>query len=378
MSWLKSLFHPVTVDKAKRDWRLLILNGHSSHCTLRFLEWCQNNRILLAIIPPHSTHRLQPLDVSLFRPLATCYSQLLDKHIRLSYGLASLTKRDFFKIFYQAFDQAFTAPNIKSGWLKTGLEPFDPEQVLQMFKKEEDKGIRAQTPPSGHSSRCLDSPSAVRKIRRLINEQIAQRDAQSARTITKLGKSCLALSAELTLAREREQGYIKAISNEKRKRKRSKAFTEDIRAEQGSAALFFSPSKVIRARELVAAKEATKDELALDRLLEAQDRAELRAQRELEAQQKRADRAIRVAARKAKEALKKAQKEQQKMVKQAERQLILEAEGSDTRPRKKQKAQQEPPEPLTVVIEPEAPTAPEQSVSRSGRIVRPSFKLYKN
>jgi hypothetical protein len=74
LSWLQSLFDTQTIDKAKRDWRLLILDGHGSHYTLRFLDWCRSNRILVAIFPPHSTHRLQPLDVSLFRPLATYYS----------------------------------------------------------------------------------------------------------------------------------------------------------------------------------------------------------------------------------------------------------------------------------------------------------------
>jgi hypothetical protein len=38
ISWLQSLFHKETLDKAKRDWRLLILNSYSSHCTLGFLE----------------------------------------------------------------------------------------------------------------------------------------------------------------------------------------------------------------------------------------------------------------------------------------------------------------------------------------------------
>jgi hypothetical protein len=71
---LQSLFDPQISDKAKRDWRLLILDGHGSHYTLDFLEWCHKRRILVAIYPPHSTHRLQPLDVSLFRPLATYYS----------------------------------------------------------------------------------------------------------------------------------------------------------------------------------------------------------------------------------------------------------------------------------------------------------------
>jgi hypothetical protein len=61
-------------------------------------------------------------------------------------------------------------------------------------------------------------------------------------------------------------------------------------------------------RELQTAKEATKDDEALDRLLQAQDRAEKKSQKEGEAQQRREDRAMNVRARKAKEALKKAQR----------------------------------------------------------------------
>jgi hypothetical protein len=34
LSWLQSLFHEQTVGKARRDWRLLILDGHGSQCTL--------------------------------------------------------------------------------------------------------------------------------------------------------------------------------------------------------------------------------------------------------------------------------------------------------------------------------------------------------
>jgi hypothetical protein len=118
LSWLQSHSDPQTSEKARRDWGLLILDGHGSHCTLDFLEWCHKRRILVAIYPPHSTHRLQPLDVSLFNPLATYYSQALDAHTRQSLGLSSVSKRDFFTIFYPAFDKAFSEENIRSGWCK--------------------------------------------------------------------------------------------------------------------------------------------------------------------------------------------------------------------------------------------------------------------
>jgi FKBP-type peptidyl-prolyl cis-trans isomerase len=75
---------------------------------------------------------------SLFRPLATHYSQLLDRHTRLSLGILNGSKRDFFKNFYPTFNKTFTEADIRSGWLKTGIEPFDPEPVLKIFGKEEE------------------------------------------------------------------------------------------------------------------------------------------------------------------------------------------------------------------------------------------------
>jgi hypothetical protein len=62
---------------------------------MRFIDYADANRILLAVLPPHSTHRLQPLDVGLFSPLTTYYSQQIDKLLAESQGLVRLTKRDF-------------------------------------------------------------------------------------------------------------------------------------------------------------------------------------------------------------------------------------------------------------------------------------------
>lgn len=81
----------------------------------------------MALYPPHSTHRLQPLDVS---PLANYYSQNLDKWVANAQGLSRLSKRDFFGLFWPAYEAAFTPDNIQSGWKKTGLQPFDPSQVI--------------------------------------------------------------------------------------------------------------------------------------------------------------------------------------------------------------------------------------------------------
>jgi hypothetical protein len=67
-----------------------------------FFEYCNQNKILLAIYPPHSIHTLQLLDVVMFKPLATGYSNEVAGFMGRSQDLIPMSKRDFFPHFYQA------------------------------------------------------------------------------------------------------------------------------------------------------------------------------------------------------------------------------------------------------------------------------------
>jgi hypothetical protein len=80
-SWLTTIFERYTRTKARhgRDWRLLYIDGHGSHVNMKFLTWCKEHKVIVAVYPPHSTHRLQPLDIGLFSPLANYYSQELNE-----------------------------------------------------------------------------------------------------------------------------------------------------------------------------------------------------------------------------------------------------------------------------------------------------------
>jgi hypothetical protein len=81
---------------------MLFVDGHGSHITTEFLQKALEKKILIAIYPPHTTHRLQPLDVGCFSPLATYYSQSLEAFTNGSEGLTRMSKNDFFKVFWQA------------------------------------------------------------------------------------------------------------------------------------------------------------------------------------------------------------------------------------------------------------------------------------
>ena len=46
---------------------LLIFDNHKSHLNLRNLTYCKDSGIVVLTLPPHCSHRLQPLDVSVYR-----------------------------------------------------------------------------------------------------------------------------------------------------------------------------------------------------------------------------------------------------------------------------------------------------------------------
>ena len=72
LEWLERVFEPRTRLKAGSQYRLLICDGHDSHITGGFIAHCMDYDIVLLILPPHSSHLTQPLDVSGFSPLKKC------------------------------------------------------------------------------------------------------------------------------------------------------------------------------------------------------------------------------------------------------------------------------------------------------------------
>ncbi len=80
------------------------------------------------------------LDVGLFSPLATYYTQRIDRLLAESQGLVHMTKRRFLTFYCVAWECAFTAKNIRSAWEATGIEPFDPDRALATI-------VRSNTPP---------------------------------------------------------------------------------------------------------------------------------------------------------------------------------------------------------------------------------------
>ncbi|KAI9037134.1 uncharacterized protein KD926_000782 [Aspergillus affinis] len=126
--WLKNVFEPSSKRYMTGAKRLLILNGHSSHLTAEFDDFCKQNAIICFCMPAYTSQLLQPLDVGVFSPLKRAYGKLLEE--RIAAGNNHIDKEDFLSLYPDARDKVFTSTNIYSGFTGTGLRPFNPERVL--------------------------------------------------------------------------------------------------------------------------------------------------------------------------------------------------------------------------------------------------------
>jgi hypothetical protein len=140
LEWLKH-FDRATTNRSTGPYRLLILDGHGSHRSADFQIYCEENNIITLCMPPHSSHLLQPLDISCFGPLKRAYGREIERLIRRS--ITHISKTDFFLAFYVAFQATITEKNIKGGFKGAGLAPFDPEYVISKL----DVQLRTPTPP---------------------------------------------------------------------------------------------------------------------------------------------------------------------------------------------------------------------------------------
>jgi len=56
--WLEYIFDRHTKEKVVNYRLLFIVDGHNSHLNMRFINYINKNRILLAFLSPHLTYRL--------------------------------------------------------------------------------------------------------------------------------------------------------------------------------------------------------------------------------------------------------------------------------------------------------------------------------
>ena len=95
---------------------LLLLDGHSSHYQPSFVQKAAEEEVIVFCLPPHTTHRTQPLDNGCFGPLKRCWREECQKYCSDNPG-GVVTRLQFSKLFSSTWKRAITMENLVSSFL---------------------------------------------------------------------------------------------------------------------------------------------------------------------------------------------------------------------------------------------------------------------
>lgn len=117
---------------SEEDPVMLILDGHLSHTkNLDVILKARANHVTIVCLPPHCTHKMQPLDVSVMYPLSVYHNQSLEKWMNNNPG-RPVTVFQIAKIFGEAYLKAAIPTNAINGFAKTGICPLNPEVFTEV------------------------------------------------------------------------------------------------------------------------------------------------------------------------------------------------------------------------------------------------------
>ncbi|KAB0795413.1 hypothetical protein PPYR_12252 [Photinus pyralis] len=112
-----------------------VLDNHSSHISLPIYEFCKSHGIIMVSIPPHTSHKLQPLDLTFFGPLKNAYSRqcnlFLKRKISNPQEGNTLTPYDVAEIFKVAYEQVANVEKGVSGFAAAGIYPLNSEKFSE-------------------------------------------------------------------------------------------------------------------------------------------------------------------------------------------------------------------------------------------------------
>ena len=141
LEWLQRIFLPETALLDDR-WRMLILDGYGSHIDLEFLWTCKQNKVQLLFLPAHSSHVLQPLDLSVFLVVKRFYRNQIQELSHLD-DAAPVKKERFITAYYNAREAAITERVVRARWATAGICPLNIKRVVNSSQVAQ----RPVTPP---------------------------------------------------------------------------------------------------------------------------------------------------------------------------------------------------------------------------------------
>ncbi|EIM89006.1 uncharacterized protein STEHIDRAFT_32342, partial [Stereum hirsutum FP-91666 SS1] len=98
-------------------------DGHGSHVTGEMRLLANEHNILLFCLPPHTTHKLQPLDVGVFGGVQTSWLARCAKV--LAESGEEMPRADIVKEYLDVRERCFDPETVRKAFRKCGIYPFN-------------------------------------------------------------------------------------------------------------------------------------------------------------------------------------------------------------------------------------------------------------
>ncbi|CAH2100758.1 unnamed protein product [Euphydryas editha] len=154
-NWFAEVFLKNIPSKDQHNKKvILFFDGVAFHVNYQMIKMALENDVVLVNLPPNLTHFMQPLDLTVFKPLKTAWNNLMIQWNRTNPGTA-LPREEFSKYIKVLWEEHFPPRLLVSGFLHTGLFPADsskfPDEAYNPIKLQRFKAIEAEKPSSGTS-----------------------------------------------------------------------------------------------------------------------------------------------------------------------------------------------------------------------------------
>jgi len=158
--WFCESFIPNVVARCVDDKKPIVLtyDGHESHETSAIKRLAYDNNIILFCLPSKTTHKLQPLDVSMFSVLQCTWNvhcgDLAAKSI-------TINRYNFIPEYLAVWEKVITWELIIKVFCKTGIYPFNPSIILDHDFRPSMALSTTLRLPSSYPNLIPSSPPAI-------------------------------------------------------------------------------------------------------------------------------------------------------------------------------------------------------------------------